>query len=226
VTFTVTATSAGPLNYQWQRKGFDIPGANGQTYSIAAAATGDAGTYAVRVSNSMGSVMSSGASLTVKKAPSITRNPKKQTVQSGSMLVLSVESDGSGPLSYNWLKDGQYIPGATSSVYEVTEVQETDAGAYMVEVANDVGNVLSEVAVVTVTPIPETTLVAAISATAPDAMVLTVSGAPGTYEIQKSVDLNGSWTSILSTNITGATAISVPVETGKFEFFRTIRVQN
>jgi hypothetical protein len=43
-----------------------VPGANSASFSIGAAATSDAGTYTVLVSNSVGSVVSNGANLTVQ----------------------------------------------------------------------------------------------------------------------------------------------------------------
>ena len=63
-TFAVGAGGSGPLAYQWKRNSVDIPGATGAFYSIAAAAPGDAATYAVVVSNSAGSATSTSAVMT------------------------------------------------------------------------------------------------------------------------------------------------------------------
>ncbi|HLP03705.1 MAG TPA: immunoglobulin domain-containing protein, partial [Opitutaceae bacterium] len=78
VSFSVAASGTAPLSYQWKKGGADISGATSATYSIASAATGDAGTYTVVVSNSAGSATSNGATLTVNAAataPSITTQP-------------------------------------------------------------------------------------------------------------------------------------------------------
>jgi hypothetical protein len=64
-TFNVEASGAGPLSYQWQFDGRDIPGANGISYTIAAANATQAGNYRVVITNAAGSVESSAATLTV-----------------------------------------------------------------------------------------------------------------------------------------------------------------
>jgi glucose/arabinose dehydrogenase len=72
VTFSVTATGATPLQYQWQRNGANITGATSASYTIASAATTDSGArFRVIVSNVHGSTTSNEAVLTVtsNKAP-------------------------------------------------------------------------------------------------------------------------------------------------------------
>ena len=64
-SFSVVASGTSPLTYDWKKDGTSISGATNATYSIASAATRDAGTYTVVVSNSAGSVTSTAASLTV-----------------------------------------------------------------------------------------------------------------------------------------------------------------
>jgi hypothetical protein len=68
-SFTVVATGTAPLTYQWRKDGTTIPGATAATYTIASVATTDAGTYTVVVTNSAGSLTSTGAVLTVTAAP-------------------------------------------------------------------------------------------------------------------------------------------------------------
>jgi len=66
-SFTVTATGAPPLAFQWIRNGVDIPGATQSTYTLAAATVSDNGAiFSVRVSNPFGSVTSGTAVLTVQ----------------------------------------------------------------------------------------------------------------------------------------------------------------
>jgi len=64
-TFAVSATSALPLSYQWQRNGTVIPGATTAVLGIARATAADAGSYAVVVSTSAGAVTSAAATLTI-----------------------------------------------------------------------------------------------------------------------------------------------------------------
>lgn len=65
VTFSVSATSALPLTYQWQRNGGAIPGATTAVLGIARAQAADAGSYTVVISTTAGSVNSSPAILTL-----------------------------------------------------------------------------------------------------------------------------------------------------------------
>lgn len=64
-TFSVGATSALPLTYQWQRNGVAIPGATTAVLGIPRAQAADAGNYTVVVSTSAGSVTSAVAALTI-----------------------------------------------------------------------------------------------------------------------------------------------------------------
>jgi len=64
-SFMVVASGTSPFTYEWKKDGTSISGATNATYSIASAATRDAGSYTVVVSNSAGSVSSTAASLTV-----------------------------------------------------------------------------------------------------------------------------------------------------------------
>lgn len=65
-TFTVMATGTAPLSYQWQKNGTAISGATMASYTTPALTASDNGTtFTVLVSNSAGSVTSSGATLSV-----------------------------------------------------------------------------------------------------------------------------------------------------------------
>ena len=65
-TFSVTASGQATLSYQWYRNGNPINGANSSSYTLSNAQVTDSGsTFFVRVTNSLGSVDSSAATLTV-----------------------------------------------------------------------------------------------------------------------------------------------------------------
>jgi len=156
-TLTVTASGAAPLSYQWQKGGTAIAGATSASYAIASAQTSDAGSYSVVVSNSVGSVMSSAATLTVNAAavaPSITTQPQSVTVTVGGSASFTVTASGTAPMSYQWRKGGTAIAGATSSNYTIPSSQTPDAGSFTVVVSNSTGSVTSAAATLTVNPAP------------------------------------------------------------------------
>ena len=65
VTFTVTATGTQPMSNVWRKNGIDISFVSSDSFTISSVQLADAGTYSVVVSNSEGSVTSSGALLIV-----------------------------------------------------------------------------------------------------------------------------------------------------------------
>lgn len=89
-------------------------------------------------------------------APFVTRNPAAQVVSVGDSATLAVQVIGSLPLSYQWLKNGTAISGATSPALTLSNLQTPDAGDYSVTATNSAGAVTSAVAHLTVfEPIPD-----------------------------------------------------------------------
>ena len=151
-TFTVAVTGDNPT-YQWQKDGNDISGATSSSYTISNATSADAGTYTCIVSNSCGSVTTQPAGLTVSQQPAISQQPQSGTVCEGQPYTFSVDATG-GALTYQWQKDGNDIPGATSNTYVIDITSSNDAGDYTVVVTNSCGSVTSDVATLTVNPLP------------------------------------------------------------------------
>ncbi len=73
-TFSVVASGTAPLAYQWRREGVDLSGETLATLSLANVQSSQAGAYTVMVSNSVSSVTSQPALLTVS-APGVTTEP-------------------------------------------------------------------------------------------------------------------------------------------------------
>lgn len=86
----MTAGGASPLYYQWRFNGAGLGGATNSAYSITNVQAGNAGNYAVVVTNSFGSVTSQAATLTVVTPPEITTQPQSQTNLAGATVGFAV----------------------------------------------------------------------------------------------------------------------------------------
>ena len=84
-------------------------------------------------------------------APGIVTAPQSQTLAVGNPLYLSVAVSGSGPFTYQWRR-GTTPVGTNSPEFQITNVGESDAGNYTVEVTNAQNSVTSSAAIVTVNP--------------------------------------------------------------------------
>jgi hypothetical protein len=161
VTFSVTATGSPLLAYQWTFNGSDVPDATNSTLSLSAVTAAQAGAYAVKVSNEVGSLTSNAATLTVNPrpaAPAITKQPEALTVPIGGTATFTVEATGTEPLRYQWRRNGLSIPGATTATLTIQNVQSSHAGTYTVRVTSPYGSATSQGAVLTVIdkPVPPT----------------------------------------------------------------------
>src|ERR1044071_6133285 len=72
VTFTVSAVGTQPLGYQWRFNGTNILGATRSTLPLTFVQLADAGAYSVQVSNSVSTINSVDAILTVNPIPRVT----------------------------------------------------------------------------------------------------------------------------------------------------------
>jgi hypothetical protein len=154
-TFSVAASGAGPLSYQWYKNGTAIPGAASASYTTPATVSGDNGaTFIAVVSNAGGSTSSNTVTLTVAAsavAPTITTQPQNQTVVIGATATFTVAATGTAPLSYQWSRNGTAIAGATGASYTTPPAASGDNGAtFSVLVSNAGGSTPSNTATLTV----------------------------------------------------------------------------
>jgi hypothetical protein len=157
VTFTVTAGGTAPLTYTWQKDGLPISGATGSSYSISHAASVDQGSYTVTVSNSAGKTTSSAAILTVNIPPSITTQPKNADVISGGTASFVVEAAGTGPLTYQWRRNGILLRGQANPTLTLISITPVEAGSYTATVNSAFGSATSNPAILTVRVPPSIT---------------------------------------------------------------------
>jgi hypothetical protein len=86
-TFSVTATGAAPVSYQWRKNGSAITGATNATYQIVNTLTSNAGLYDVVITTGCGSVTSSPAVLIVSNCTAV---PQLSADVSSAVLMPSV----------------------------------------------------------------------------------------------------------------------------------------
>jgi len=84
--------------------------------------------------------------LEAPQPPSITTQPLSQTVEAGEPVTLATSVLGAAPLSYQWFKDGNPLPGATNDSLNFPKVQPPHIGDYWMVVANASGSVTSSIA--------------------------------------------------------------------------------
>jgi autotransporter-associated beta strand protein len=146
---SVVAAGAAPLAYQWRRDsnnltdGPGISGSGGATLTLASVAAGSSGLYDVVVSNSVGSITSNPAQLTVYGPPVITLQPASTVRDLGQSASFTVQVTSVGTVSYQWRKDGQPIAGATAPQLTLANVSAAQVGLYDVVVTNAAGSTTS-----------------------------------------------------------------------------------
>ncbi len=152
INLTVQVSGSSPLTYQWKKDGVPLSSGSSSSYYFSSATTANSGVYTVVVTNSAGSVTSSGVTVTVNPAvaPTITTQPVSQTVDYYGYINLSVQASGSGPLTYQWKKDGVSLGSGSSNYYSFSNATAANSGVYTVIVTNSAGAVTSNAATVTV----------------------------------------------------------------------------
>jgi hypothetical protein len=151
--FVVTYESGNPPeSIQWRKNGVAIPGATAAQYVVSALAPGDGGIYSAVVSNAAGSTVSNELTLTVddRTAPVIATHPADAQPREGTAFSLEVVASGKPAPSFEWRKNGEIIPGATTSKLSFASIKRTDSGLYDVVVRNEVGTVSSNLAAIDV----------------------------------------------------------------------------
>ena len=163
-TFTATAFSPEPLNYQWQENGTNLveggrlSGTTNRTLTIASVSDADAANYRAVVSDGISSVTTSNALLKVDDSLSIASQPQSQTAGVGSTVTFNVTVYGAAPFVFQWYFNGTPLglPGTGTNVlsYTLANVGFNQAGNYTVVLTNGYGSLTSSNALLTVIIVP------------------------------------------------------------------------
>ena len=158
-SFTVKA-SGSSLSYQWQfRKSASDSWSNcsngtSATFSVEAKTYRDGYQYRCKVSNAVGTVYSSAATLRVK--PAITTQPKAATVPVGSRASFTVKAEGATSYQWQFRKSASdswsSCSNGTGATLSVEAKSYRDGYQYRCKVTNAAGSVYSNAATLRVTP--------------------------------------------------------------------------
>ncbi len=145
VTFTVAATGRPAPTFQWRKDGNTIAGATNATFTITSVTLNDVGHYSATATNSLGTVISGSATLTVSTTAA--RHLNDVTVTSGHGTTLSAGSvtgtvkwqvSTNGGTTWADLADGGNYSGATTATLAIANVGSTLNGArYRFVVSNN-----------------------------------------------------------------------------------------
>ena len=150
-TFTVGASGAEPITYQWYKDSAALEGQTAPVLTLPGVTLAQAGSYQAVANNASAWATSQVAVLTVLTPPSIDTHPTNATVIPGNAINLSVAASGSGPLTYQWyFNRTNLLAGQNDTNFTVANAQSVDAGLYSVVVSNMAGTATSRLATVTV----------------------------------------------------------------------------
>lgn len=116
----------------------DGASADGSSLAILEAAAGTE--YQIRIAgfqSRMGAVQLSIEPLALPADVRVV--PSSQPALAGRWLSLYVEAQSLAPLSYQWYRNGELLPGKTDALLDLPYVQAFDVGAYTVHVGNAAG---------------------------------------------------------------------------------------
>ncbi len=198
-----------------------VAGATGSSYSLAAAATNDAGSYTVVITNAAGSIASTAATLTVLLPPTILTQPQSLTVNSGAAATFLVAAMAVPTPTYQWKFNGANLSGATTSTYVVASAQATNSGDFTVAVSNSAGAVTSAPAHLTVQSVVSKPLTLALPQWVNNTWSLQIAGPSQTnYVLWRSTDLV-NWTPVQTNfSASGSLQLSDPKAPAGAGFYR------
>ncbi|WP_254510268.1 immunoglobulin domain-containing protein [Anatilimnocola floriformis] len=108
VTFTAAAAGNPTPTVQWQVSAnggltfTNISGAISNTYQFTTSSSQNGNLYRAVYTNSVGTVATTAATLTVQVAPSVTTNPVSQTVVAGTNVTFTAGASGNPPPTVQW----------------------------------------------------------------------------------------------------------------------------
>ncbi len=143
VSLSVSVAGTPPFTFKWRKSGVLIPSATTEMLTLSGVKAGDFGSYTVEITNGAGSTTSAPVELSLGEKVVITTQPTSVSTRADSAATFTVTAAGTEPLSYQWKKDGNVIPGATRASLTIPRATVSETGSYEVFVYNAFGNATS-----------------------------------------------------------------------------------
>src|SRR5208283_2448442 len=134
----------------------NVSGATSATYSFTATSAQNGNEFQAAFTNSLGTVTTTAATLTVDVAPAITTNPSSQTVSAGGTASFTAAASGTPGPTMQWQvsTDGgttfNNVSGATSGTYSFTATAGQNGNEFQAVFTNSVGTATTTAATLTV----------------------------------------------------------------------------
>jgi hypothetical protein len=210
VTFTVAATGNGPVRYQWQFNGANLPGATNTSLVLSNVNLSHEGDYRVLTTDDVTTGASQVARLTVRVPPTVLVGLRGETNAVGSTITLSITASGSVPMGFSWRRGSITMTNrvlmTTSSTFTIFNAQTNDSATWRCVITNS-GNVapgvLSQASILILAP-PVLTNLPASQVVEPGANVTFTAGAAGSAPLRYQWQFEG-------TNLANATNATLSV---------------
>ena len=193
-----------------------------QAPPVGAALTFGTNWVVVSAVDASGNVTHCSVPVVVPLDPVITDQPANIASSVGSTVAFSVTACGFGALAYAWQRDGTNLLGATNAVLTLTNLGPADAGSYQVWVTNLAAAATSQVASLTVLPVPPSPPVFQSISQAAGTITFVWSANPGSlYQLQSVPGLGQTnWVAVgndvMATNTTASADDTVDLEPQRF----------
>ncbi len=143
VSFSVTTTATNAVSYQWSANGMALASQTNSVLTLSAVTQGSAGNYVVVATDNGVSVTSQPPAVLTVLEPPVATTPivTPATVDIGNTLTLqevATPTNSPVPFTYQWRLNGTGIPGATNSIYVISNAQPLNSGNYQVVVGEGV----------------------------------------------------------------------------------------
>src|SRR5258707_1283369 len=132
VSFGTGAHGTGPFGYQWVKDGSPIANQTNASLTLSNITAASAGTYSVQVIGLCNSVTNF-ATLALN-TPTTADPLVSQTNCPGTTVSFSTVAHGTGPFTYQWVKDGTPIGNETDATLTRSNITPANGGSYSVEV--------------------------------------------------------------------------------------------